>query len=535
MYSATQEFFRVEKKLIVAALYVRNSDTSKMDSEVQKAQVEALHKYAKEKGYEERDHLIFKEAISAIKVPYWERKQLLRLWDESERGSFDVVLVTEMFRLARFAGEQFAIIEYLKRYNVRIESTTERFEDSAEGRLLMSIQGFLGEVEANKIAIRTSRGKHHRAKQALSGQGQPAYGYVWGSTKEYNNAFYIISTRVFYDNSGTEWTEVKVVNWVYEGCLKGMSLRQMAVTLTQMGVPTRGGTQVWQVATLRKILTDPKYTGRAITRTDDGEREIAGLVPRIVSDESFERVQIQLELNADLSPRNNKHPKETVMRGLVFCAECKRRMHVKHYVNTHGNHAAQNIYKCCRHDGLPDRLHTHTTSVSCSYLDSLAWDFAVKHIRHPELIHEHVKSLQKQIPKVNHSETIEEDIGKINKAISNLYQLAEVAIDTTELQERLVELQLKKRDLERLFMGASSSEEKREELRVALNRFEIWANTQREFLDDPDYTPTLDDKLSAILFLGIKATVFPATKKERVQFELMPPDIERLLRLRSRE
>ena len=179
MYAATQEFFRVDKKVTVAALYVRNSDSTKMDTEVQKAQLEALLKHAKEQGYEVREHLIFKEAVSAIKIPYWERKELLRLWDELERGSFDVVLVTEMFRLARYASEQFAVIEHLKRYNVRVESISEKFEDTAEGRLLMSIQGFLGEVEANKIAIRTSRGKHHRAKQALSGQGQPAYGYVW--------------------------------------------------------------------------------------------------------------------------------------------------------------------------------------------------------------------------------------------------------------------------------------------------------------------------------------------------------------------
>ena len=141
----------MERKLIVAALYVRNSDTSKQDSEIQKAQLEAIKAYAKEHGYEIREELIYREAISAIKCPYWERKELLRMWDDAERGLFDVVLVTEMFRLARFASEQFAIIEHLKRYNVRVESTTEKFEDTAEGRLLMSIQGFLGEVEANKI------------------------------------------------------------------------------------------------------------------------------------------------------------------------------------------------------------------------------------------------------------------------------------------------------------------------------------------------------------------------------------------------
>jgi len=531
MYAATQEFLRMGKSVIVAALYVRNSDTSKMDTEVQKAQEEALREYARQNGYEVREHLIFKEAVSAIKVPYWERRELLRLWDESERGSFDVVLVTEMFRIARFASEQFAVIEHLKRYNVRVESITEKFEDSAEGRLLMSIQGFLGEVEANKIKIRTSRGKFHRAKQALSGQGQPAYGYVWASTKSYSNAYYEVSTRVFIDGAGNEWTEVKVIDWTYEKCLQGMSLRQMAHTLTAIGVPTREGHKVWGLTTLRKVLTDRRYTGRAITVIDGEENEIAGLIPRLVSDGVFERVQRQLILNAEMSPRANKHPKNTIMRSLVFCGVCHRRMHVKHFFNSHGNRTQQSCYKCGRNDGIEGGVHKHNISISCSVLDEEAWEFARLHIQNPRLVHEYVQSLHKQIPVVNHADSIEESIAKIDKAINNLYKLAEVAIDPEPLQERLIELQLKKRDLEKLHMGAASSEEKQEQLRAALDRFETWACLQRQFLSDPDYEVTLDDKLGAILFLGVKATVHSVEgHPKRVKLELMPPDIDRLLR-----
>jgi site-specific DNA recombinase len=536
MYAATQEFLRMEKSVIVAALYIRNSDTTKMDTEVQKAQEEALRAYAKEHHYEVREHLIFKEAVSAIKVPYWERKELLHLWDESERGSFDVVLVTEIFRLARYASEQFAVIEHFRRYNVRVESISERFEDTSEGRLLMSIQGYLGEIEAQKIHIRTARGKYHRAKLALSGQGQSAYGYVWASTQDYTNAYYVLSTRVFHDNVGNEWTEVKVIEWTYDGCLHGMSLRQMALQLTSWGVPTREGKEVWGVTTLRKILTDRKYTGQAVTTIDGEEIEIDGLVPRIVSDEVFEKVQRQLAQNAEMSPRNNKHPKETVMRGHVFCSECQRKMHVKHYFNAHGNQTQQAVYKCARNDGIDDELHKHTISVSCSHLDSEAWEFATLHIRNPHLIRDYVTQLKEQIPTLDHAQDIAEGIEKINKAITNLYKLAEVADDATELKERLVALQLKKRDLEKLNMGVLNTQEKQEQLRAEIDRFEAWAQSQRQYLDDPTYTVTLDDKIGAIVFLGVKATVRPANGHEkRVKLELMPPDIDRLLRLWCRE
>src|SRR3989442_6241212 len=180
MYAASQEYYRMNKHTLVAAIYARNSDPSKKDTEEQQAQVDALAAYAKNMGYATEGRLIYRDAISALKYPYWERQALMHLWDDAERGEFDIVLCTEFFRLARKSSEQYAIMEYLKRFKVEVVSITEKFEDSAEGRLLHAVQGFLGEVEAEKIRIRTLRGKLHRATIALTGQGStPTYGYVW--------------------------------------------------------------------------------------------------------------------------------------------------------------------------------------------------------------------------------------------------------------------------------------------------------------------------------------------------------------------
>ena len=220
------------------------------------------------------------------------------------------------------------------------------------------------------------------------------------------------------------------------------------------------------------------------------------------------------------------------MRGLVYCGICGWRMHVKHYSPAQINSAQQTIYKCFRNDGIEERFHKHTVSVICSSVDDAAWEFAVMYIRNPHLFNEHIKGIEQEIPNINHSESLEESLNKINKAISNLYKLAEVVTDTTELEERLIELQLKKRELEKLHRGVLNTEEKQENLRLALERFRLWAESQRQFLDDPDYQPKYEDKLSAIYFLGIKATVYPLEDNpKRIKLELMPPDIQRLLRL----
>src|SRR5258708_38097770 len=223
MYEASKEFYRMEKRALIAARYVRNSDPSKKDSEVLKAQADALLEYAKKNGYECPDHLLYVDAISALKYPYWERPGLMKVWDDAERGEFDIVLCTDFLRIARKSSEQYAVMEYLKRFHVELESITEKFEDTAEGRLHFALQGCLGELEAENIRIRTSRGKLHRAQKALTGQGStPTYGYVYVDGEEYKKERYELNLKVIAVVEGEEWTEVKVIIYCFDCCIKGI-------------------------------------------------------------------------------------------------------------------------------------------------------------------------------------------------------------------------------------------------------------------------------------------------------------------------
>ena len=134
MYARSQEYYHMEHTFVVAG-YVRNSDPSKKDTEILNAQKEALRAYAKTQyGVDIPDHLMYIDAVSALKYPYWEREGLMQAWDEAENKRFDKLLVTEFFRIARKSSEQYAVMEYFKRYGVEVISITERFEDSAEGQ-----------------------------------------------------------------------------------------------------------------------------------------------------------------------------------------------------------------------------------------------------------------------------------------------------------------------------------------------------------------------------------------------------------------
>ncbi len=98
----------------------------------------------------------------------------------------------------------------------------------------------------------------------------------------------------------------------------------------------------------------------------------------------------------------------------------------------------------------------------------------------------------------------------------------------TALQDRLVVLQRRKRDIERLLSGVTTAEEKQEKLLAALDRFEAWAASIRPFLDDPTYVISNEDKIGALLILGVKGIVWPIEGyPEHNTFTLMPPDVSR--------
>ena len=61
---------------------------------------------------------------------------------------------------------------------------TERFEDTVVGRFILAARAFIAEVEREKIAERTMRGKEERARSGRIPQatGRGMYGYHYDAT-----------------------------------------------------------------------------------------------------------------------------------------------------------------------------------------------------------------------------------------------------------------------------------------------------------------------------------------------------------------
>jgi DNA invertase Pin-like site-specific DNA recombinase len=162
-------------------IYVRESDVLLLDSETIESAINACREYGEKKGYTLNPKHIWKEARSGYKGSYVDQEALLDALDAAKNGEIDVFVITEIRSISRRgSGEVFVIYDMLQKANVRLETITETFENSAIGRFILSTRAFVAEVERENIYMRTMRGRLDRVRNGnLPGAGRPGYALKW--------------------------------------------------------------------------------------------------------------------------------------------------------------------------------------------------------------------------------------------------------------------------------------------------------------------------------------------------------------------
>jgi hypothetical protein len=460
-----------------------------------------------------------------------------------------VLVVTEYSRLSRRQIEQAVIIDMLQKYGVRVESVTENFDDSSVGVFMRNVFAFISEVEREKTFWRTSRGMYDRCADGgvFSGRGQTLYGYKWVDTQEYKRAHYELNLDTIYtDENHEQWTEVKVVAFIFERCMTGESIRGIAKILTAMGIPTRKGKNYWQPGTVGQILENAEtYAGEgkafrwkrdakkgkngySVARPEEEHIPLPkGAVPCIIAPDIAKAIREKLTTNKEEASRNNKWAKDVLLRaGVVRCGICNRALRVK---NIPGRHNARfNRYVCDNKAGW----EKHVVNIGAKSLDDAVWTIAVEHIINPTLIRERIAELRNQTHVEVDKEAIEKILATIKRKMKNLYLLAQDATDDEtidSLKAMMHDLERQKREAQAMLYESEEEEEKMQEVNEAIDKFEEWANKIQDLLTDPSYVPTYEEKRLACKILGIKVNVWPVDDEKRYEITIAPPSIVSLL------
>ena len=317
-----------------AAVYARVSTTRQAQAQGIEQQLDRLRAAVAERGWELDDQHVYRDdGYSGARLG---RPGLDRLRDHAGLADLDVVVVAAPDRLARNYVHQVLLIEELAGHGCQVEFLDRPMSADPHDQLLLQIRGAVAEYERTLIAERMRRGRQARLRAGtLLPWTTPPFGYRLDPDRPRQAA-----------GVRADPAEAALVAQLFEWYLEPQAtIYRLAARLTDLGVPTPRGGPRWNTASVRGILRNPAYAGRALTnRTQVAPargRKSAMLpagpgvshaprpeqdwitvpVPAIVSEETFAQVQAKLDANQQTASRNTRH--EYLLRALISCGACR--------------------------------------------------------------------------------------------------------------------------------------------------------------------------------------------------------------------
>lgn len=247
----------------------------------------------------------------------------------AQAGAFDVLLVAELSRLSRSAGDLNKTIDLLVFRGVRVVGVSNGYDSARKGHKLQAgVEGIMGEAFRELIRDKTREALRGRVDRGLSAGGRP-FGY---------------RSRAVDGGSVLEVfePEAEVVREIFAQYLAGVSPRRIAHALNERGVASpRSGT--WAVSAIcgsrsssTGILRNPIYKGARVWRRSRFEKDpetgkrkrfnfpekkwiqIPAPELAIVSLETWNAVAARI---GGVGSKRGK-PARTLLGGLLTCGHC---------------------------------------------------------------------------------------------------------------------------------------------------------------------------------------------------------------------
>jgi site-specific DNA recombinase len=359
--------------LIRAAIYARVSTEEQGEKYGLTSQVTELRALAAERGYTVQAGTEFvDDGVSGTTL---ERPALERLREAARLAQVQRLLILDPDRLSRRLVHQLLLLDEFKRHGVTVEFLRGSSDDTAEGRLLLNVQGVIAEYEREKIQSRTLRGKREKARRGLVVASFP-YGYRPDPGAP---------GRLLVHEP-----EASVVRMIYGWLIdEGRSTRSIVDELRRLAIPPGRAGRKWGPTQVRRILTSDRYTGRTYYNrgqvvSGGGRKErpaaewIAVPIPVIVTPERHAAAQAQLARNRSaLVGRPARFA--YLLRGLLRCGVCGIRYEG---IPSHG----RRYYRCHGRDRFTPGARCRSPWMSAAVAEAVVWNAVAEALRRPEAL-----------------------------------------------------------------------------------------------------------------------------------------------------
>ncbi len=497
---------------VQCALYARVSSESQARDNTIASQVTALRERIAADGLPlEPDHSYVDEGYSGSMLS---RPALERLRDAVAGGHIERIYVHAPDRLARRYAHQVLLIDEFRRAGAEVVFLNRPIGGTAEDDLLLQVQGVIAEYERAKILERSRRGRRHAARSgSVSALTGAPFGYRYVSRAQGGG---VARFEVVED-------EAHIVRLIFAWIgMDRLSLREVCRRLHQMGCQTRQGATYWYASTIRGMLDNPAYVGRAAfgrahflaprprlrpirghlklppraTSRVAAPREewIEIPVPSLVDATMFEAVRGQLEENRRRK-RDRQPSQRSLLQGLTVCRRCgyayygKTAPRSRKYDPTN----ALRYYRCTGADGyrFNGKAVCHNGPVRSDQLEQVVWDQVRSLLEEPDRL---ADEYRRRIGQANDGAAMPDEIVRLNHQMTTMRRgigrlidsYAEGVIDKAEFEPRIAGLKQRLSQLQERHQAALEAAEVERDLSLVISRLEDFSAKVATRLDDLD-------------------------------------------------
>lgn len=349
------------------------------------------------------------------------RPAFQRVIKDAKTGKFDYIIVYKLDRFARNRYDSAIYKAQLKKYGIRVISAMETIADGPEGIILESVLEGMAEYYSANLSQNVLRGMQQRAEQGKFIGGTIPLGYKIDADKNY----------VIDENSAF------LVKQIYEKYADGYTIKEITQELNAAGYKSATGRN-FNYNSLHTVLTNKKYIG--IYECLDIVLDNA--IPRIIDDETFQKVQQRIKANKR-APARAKSSVDFLLTGKLFCGNCGNNMVGDSGTSKTG--ATHFYYSCIE----KKRRHgCKKKSVKKDWIEKVITDVTINQV----LTDENIKFIAEKAYEIHEKEredkseinALQNSLREVEKVINNIMNAIEQGIITPTTKDRLMEAEERK-------------------------------------------------------------------------------------------
>lgn len=279
-------------------IYARYSSYAQGESSIE-GQLKECHEYCERNNYT----VVHEYVDRALTGRSDKRPEFMEMIQDSKKKYFQAVIVYEFSRFSRDRYDSIVYKRELKKNDVRVISIHTELNEDPSSKLVEGIFESLDEFYSAKLAQDVTRGMKLSAEKCLS-IGTTPLGYRVDENRKYQ----------------IDPHTAPVIEYIFKEYANGKTIKAITEYLNEKGYKTSSGGS-FNKNSLRTILQSKRYIG---VYSYMGI-ETPGGMPRIISDELFNKVVKRMEKNRK-APARSKAKVEYLLTTKLFCGYCKEMM-----------------------------------------------------------------------------------------------------------------------------------------------------------------------------------------------------------------